>query len=118
MRDAFSSGPRDGVIPQPDEPRARPTRGPLPGRAGDSPAVIVRLVQDRDRIAEGMNDIVIHRLFSAGLCLEAALGIMGDHAAAGKVQEAIGELDRAIADIRNVVFDHHQPDPPPGGPPV
>jgi signal transduction histidine kinase len=72
------------------------------------------LAQDRDRIAGGMNDIVVHRLFSAGLTLEMALGLMGDHPGAGKVHEAIGELDLAIRDVRNVVFDHHQPDPPSG----
>jgi hypothetical protein len=72
------------------------------------------LVQDRDRIAGGMNDLVVHRLFAAGLALEMALGLMGDHPGAGEVQEAIGELDLAIRDVRNVVFDHHQPDPPSG----
>jgi hypothetical protein len=40
-----------------------------------------------------MNDIVVRRLFSAGLALEAVAGLMGDHGAAGKVQEAISELD-------------------------
>jgi hypothetical protein len=37
---------------------------------------------------------------------------MGDHPGAGKVQDAAGELDLAIRDIRNVVFDLRQPDPP------
>ena len=41
----------------------------------------------------------------------AAYPLMGDHPGGGKVQEAIGELDLAIRDVRNVVFDHHQPDP-------
>jgi len=77
----------------------------------------VRLAQDHDRIAEGMNDFVVHRLVSAGLCLEAALGLMGDHPGAGEVQEVIGELELAIADIRSGAFDHHQPDPSPGGQP-
>ena len=40
-----------------------------------------------------------------------ALGLMGDHPGAGKVQDAIDELDLAIRDIRNVVFELHQPDP-------
>ena len=31
---------------------------------------------------------------------------MGDHRAAAKVREAIGELDLAIRDFRNVLFDH------------
>jgi hypothetical protein len=57
-----------------------------------------------------MNDLVVHWLF-AGLALDTALGLTGDHPGAGKVQEVIGELDLAIRDVRNVVFDHHQPDP-------
>ena len=76
------------------------------------------LVQDRDRIAGAMNDVVINRIFSAGLTLETALGLLGGHrGAAGKVREALGELDLAIRDIRNVLFDHQQHDPPSGGPP-
>ena len=74
----------------------------------------MRLVQEHDRIAAGMNDIVVHRLFSAGLSLETALGLMGDQPWAAKVQDAIGGLDLAIRDFRNVLFDHHRPDPPHG----
>ncbi len=103
-----------GAMPELDEPSIRPTRDPPPGRAGDWADAMLLLVQDRDRIAGGMNDLVVHRLFAAGLALETALGLMGDHPGAGKVHEAIGELDLAIRDIRNVVFDHHQPDPPSG----
>ncbi len=62
-----------------------------------------------------MNDIVVHRLFSAGLCLQTALGLMGNHPGAAKVQETVGELDLAIRDFRNVLFDQYQPDPPPAG---
>lgn len=40
-----------------------------------------------------------------------ALGLMGDQPGAEKVQDAIGELDLAIRDVRNVVFDLRQPDP-------
>jgi len=84
---------------------------PLPGRVADSAEVILRLAQDRDRIASGMNDIVVHRLFSAGLCLQTALELIGNHPGAAKIQEAVGELDLAIRDFRNVLFDHYQPDP-------
>jgi signal transduction histidine kinase len=79
--------------------------------------VTLRLAQDRDRIAQGMNDIVVQRLFSAGLSLQTALGLMGDHPGAAKVQEAIGQLDLAIRESRNVLFDQHQPHAPPGGRP-
>jgi hypothetical protein len=102
--------PSGAVIPEPDEPRIPPVRDSPPGRAGDSAEVTLRLVQEHDRIAAGMNDIVINRLFSAGLCLETALGLMSGHPGAAKVQDAIGELDLAIRDFRNVLFGHHQPD--------
>jgi hypothetical protein len=36
---------------------------------------------------------------------------MGGHPGAGKVQDAVDELDLAIRDIRNVVCDLRQPDP-------
>jgi signal transduction histidine kinase len=100
-----------GAMPELDEASIRPTRDPPPGRAGDWAEAALLLAQDRDRIAAGMNDLVMHRLFSAGLSLETALGLIGDHPGAGKVREAISELDLAIRDIRNVVFDRRQPDP-------
>jgi signal transduction histidine kinase len=100
-----------GAIAELDEASIRPTRDPPPGRAGDRAEAVLLLVQDRDRIAERMNDLVVHRLFAAGLALETALGLMGGRPGAGKVREAIGELDLAIRDVRNVVFDHQQPDP-------
>ncbi|MGD0245053.1 MAG: hypothetical protein ABSB59_32645 [Streptosporangiaceae bacterium] len=75
---------------------------------GDTADVVLRLAQEHDRIAEGLNDVVMRRLFSAGLALEMALGLMGEHPGARKVREAIGELDLAIRDVRNVVFDHYQ----------
>ena len=101
-----SGVPFDAGTPEPDEPRMRPTSDALLGSAGDSAEVTLRLEQDRDRIATGMNAIVMRRLFSAGLSLETALGLMGDHRGAAKVQEAIDELDLAIRDFRNVLFDH------------
>jgi signal transduction histidine kinase len=100
------------AIPELDEASIRTTRDPPPGRAGDPADAMLLLVQDRDRIAGDMTDLVVRRLFSAGLALEMALGLIGDHPGAGKVQDAIGELDLAIRDVRNVVFDLRQPDPP------
>ena len=100
-----------GALPEPDEASIRPTLDPPPGRADDWADAMLLLVQDRDRIAGGMNDLVVRRLFSAGLALEMALGLMGGHPGAGKVQDAVDELDLAIRDIRNVVCDLRQPDP-------
>ena len=100
--------PPGGAVPELDEPLVRPVRGPPPGKAGAWAQVFLRLAHEHDRLARDMNDVVVNRLFAAGLALETALGLMGDHPGAGKVQEAIGEVDLAIRDLRTVLFDHHQ----------
>jgi hypothetical protein len=73
------------------------------------------LVQDRDRTAGAVNDLVVRRLFCAGLAPGTAPGLMGGHPGAGKAREATGELDLATRDVRNIAFDHRRPDPPSGG---
>ena len=105
-----SSVPGDGAIAELSEPAVRPVRGPPLGRSGESEEWTLRLAQEHDRIAVGMNEIVVRRLFSAGLSLQTALGLMDGHRAAGKVQQAIGELDLAITDFRDVLFDHDRAD--------
>jgi hypothetical protein len=59
---------------------------------GDTADVVLRLAQEHDRIAEGLNDVVMRRLFSAGLALEMALGLMGEHPGARKVREPSASL--------------------------
>ena len=114
---ASPSVPRNAVLPELDEPRTRPANDSPPGRAGDPAEVSLHLVHNRDRIAGDMNDIVVQRLFSAGLALETALGLMGSHPGAAKVREAVGAMDLAIRDFRNVLFDRRQPDSPSAGQP-
>lgn len=74
--------------------------------AAISPADVTRyLLEDRDRIAQRMNDVVIQRIFSAGLTLQLALGLIGEQRGAREIYRAVGELDHAIRDIRDIVFD-------------
>lgn len=116
MRDSSSvaTALADG-IPGSPRPGARPTRSPPASTVAGSPEMMLRLAEDRDRIAGELSDIVVRRLFSAGLALDAALGLIGEHRAAGRVQHAISELDLAIRDIRDMVFDSRRPDwPAPG----
>jgi signal transduction histidine kinase len=102
-----SGAASDGAKPEPHEPRTLHAHDSPPGRACDPAEVTLRLVQDRDRIAGALNDVVISRIFSAGLTLETALGLLDGHSApAGKVREALGGLELAIREVRNVVFDH------------
>jgi signal transduction histidine kinase len=63
------------------------------------------LVEDHDRIALRMNDVVIRRIFSAGLDLQLALSLVGDQRGAREICHALDELDHAIRDIRDIVFD-------------
>jgi signal transduction histidine kinase len=72
------------------------------------------LAEDRDRVAIGLNDAVVRRLFTAGLTLESALALMDNHPAAGKIRSTIAELDLAIREIRQVIFDSHGAAPPSG----
>jgi hypothetical protein len=80
------------------------------GPAGDSAELASRLPADGDRLAEATNDIVVRRLFTAGLNLEGVLAALGQHAASGNVRAAIGELDLAIRDLRDLLFDRSRPD--------
>ncbi len=63
------------------------------------------LTEDHDRIAQRMNDVVIRRIYSAGLTLQVALGQLHDQPAAREICHALDELDHAIRDIRDIVFD-------------
>jgi len=107
--------------PAPAVPPVRPTPGlppgssqpPEDGRAAGPAEAIPGQAEDRERIALGLNDVVVRRLLSAGQDLQAALGLMGDHPANGKVRHAVAEMDQAIRDIRDTIFDHSAGERPP-----
>ena len=86
-------------------PAVHDLSGPAAGAGAGSPGLTLRVSEDPDRIAAGLNDLVVRRLFAAGLALQAALTLIGEHRAAGKIEHAISELDQAIADLRDTVFD-------------
>jgi signal transduction histidine kinase len=101
------------VMPEPRAHQMRPTRGPPASSAwapADSSAAGAAeetqdLTEERDRIAQRLNNVVVHRLFAAGLDLHTALGLVGDHPGADRIDHAIGELDQAITDLRDAIFD-------------
>ena len=109
---SLPSAAATAAIPAPGAPPVLLTRGPPPGNgrapAGNGAAVSAELTryltEDHDRIAQSLNDVVVRRIFAAGLDLHAALGLIGEHRGAGKIYHAIDELDNAIRDIRDAVF--------------
>jgi hypothetical protein len=93
-------------------PRIRPTPG-LPSGSPQAPEdggitgpaeANPGLAEDRERIALGLNDVVVRRLLTAGQDLQAALGLMGDDPASGKIRHAMDEMDQAIRNIRDTIF--------------
>ena len=66
------------------------------------------LVEDRERIARDLHDVVIQRLFAAGMGLQAALG--AKFQLEEKVAATVDELDETIDVIRETIFHLTQPD--------
>lgn len=94
-----------------------PGRDPPARRAADSAETARCLTEDHRWIAPGINDIAVDRLFTVGVALQTALGLMNGHSAAGTIQHAITELDQAITDIRDTAFGTRQTGFPGGGTP-
>jgi hypothetical protein len=101
------------TLPPRDAPHSLPTRG-TPASNGQAPAdsgaaapaeLTRYLTQDHDWIAQGSSDVVVRRIFAAGLDLQVALRLIGEHRGASKIWHAIDELDQAVRDIRDAVFD-------------
>ncbi|MBK8469657.1 MAG: GAF domain-containing protein [Candidatus Phosphoribacter sp.] len=67
------------------------------------------VLEDRERIARDMHDVVIQRLFATGLGLQSASRVAGHPFVQGRLAEAVDELDLAIKDIRAMIFGLHQP---------
>jgi hypothetical protein len=93
--------------PGPAVPPVRPTSGLPPGsedgRASGPAEAIPGQAEDREQIALVLTDVVIRRLLTAGQDLQAALGLLGNHPASGKVRHAVEEMDQAIRDIRDTI---------------
>jgi signal transduction histidine kinase len=64
----------------------------------------VLLVNDRDRIARDLHDLVIQRLFATGLQLQGARPLAVPEGR-DRIDAAVKDLDQAIRDIRSTIFD-------------
>ncbi|MEV0584513.1 GAF domain-containing protein [Nonomuraea sp. NPDC050310] len=62
------------------------------------------LLEDRDRIAKDLHDVVIQRLFAVAMTLMSAVRLVERPEASARLQHAIDELDGTIRQIRSTIF--------------
>ncbi|MEY2523788.1 MAG: hypothetical protein QOJ66_2353 [Ilumatobacteraceae bacterium] len=66
-------------------------------------ACATAVAQERERIAEGLYDTVIHRLFAAGLQLQATCQLV-DTPTQARIETTIELLDATITELRKAIF--------------
>lgn len=69
----------------------------------------VALMQDRERIARDLHDMVIQRLFAAGMNLQAVSGSTDRALVDERIATTIDDLDDTIREIRATIFHLGQP---------
>ena len=69
------------------------------------------IVQDRDRIGRDLHDLVIQRLFAAGMQLQSAVRLVEQDPAeaAARVNRAVDELDGTIRELRSTIYGLQAP---------
>lgn len=70
----------------------------------------VALLRDRERIARDLHDMVIQRLFAAGMSLQAMTGVIDQPEVAQRVLKVTDELDDTIRELRSAIFRLGQPE--------
>ena len=69
------------------------------------------VLEDRDRIARDLHDLVIQRLFATGMTLQSALPLVDHPKAADRISTATDDLDVTIKDLRQAIFSLHSERP-------
>jgi signal transduction histidine kinase len=64
----------------------------------------VTVLQDRERIARDLHDLVIQRLYATGMSLQGAMPLIIRPEAADRVSHAVDALDETIGEIRSAIF--------------
>lgn len=70
----------------------------------------VALLRDRERIARDIHDMVIQRIFAAGMSLQALNSLIDSPAALDRVATVTEELDDTIRQLRAAIFRLGQPE--------
>ncbi len=64
----------------------------------------LRLLDERERLARDLHDLVIQRLFAAGVGLQAIHSSITDERVAKRVADTVTELDLTISELRSAIF--------------
>ncbi|MFJ6153260.1 sensor histidine kinase [Micromonospora profundi] len=75
---------------------------------GQEERELLVVLEDRERIARDLHDVVIQRLFATGLQLQSAAP-MGRPEVANRINAAVDDLDATIRDIRRTIFELRTP---------
>jgi len=67
------------------------------------------VLEDRERIARDLHDVVIQRLFATGLHLQSAANLAGRPEVGTRISNAVDDLDATIRDIRSAIFELRTP---------
>jgi signal transduction histidine kinase len=67
------------------------------------------VLEDRERIARDLHDVVIQRLFATGLQLQSAARLAARPEVTERIGRAVDELDSTIRDIRSAIFELRTP---------
>ncbi|MBO0689267.1 MAG: PAS domain S-box protein [Candidatus Dormibacteraeota bacterium] len=67
------------------------------------------VMADRERIARDLHDLVIQRIFGAGLALHGAINLAPGPDVERRLEAVIHELDATVSEIRSTIFALSQP---------
>ncbi|WP_017541054.1 sensor histidine kinase [Nocardiopsis halophila] len=62
------------------------------------------ILEDRDRIARDLHDVIIQRMFAIAMSLMGCVDRITDAAPAGRVRQAVDDLDDTIRQTRSTIF--------------
>ncbi|ACU39906.1 GAF sensor signal transduction histidine kinase [Actinosynnema mirum DSM 43827] len=69
----------------------------------------IAVLEDRDRIARDLHDLVVQRLFGLGLGLQGLNGLIEQPVVAERLGEFVSEVDQTIREIRRTIFSLQEP---------
>ena len=110
VRGVLTIGRRPGAMPLTHA--ATEMVGPFAAQAGVAleladarrDAEQVTMLQDRERIARDLHDLVIQRLYATGMSLQGALPLIVRPEVADRVTRAVDAMDDTIGEIRSAIF--------------